>query len=51
MSDFQSSNENEGLPPRLPDDPPDELPTVHGATPLDERVRVITQVLEASGPT
>lgn len=36
------------LPPRLPDDPPDEEPTVPlGATP-EERARILTAVLDLS---
>jgi transcriptional regulator with XRE-family HTH domain len=41
---------DEDLPPRLPDDPIDEEPTVTPATPIADRVRVITAVLEASAP-
>lgn len=33
-------------PPTLPDDPIDEPPTVTADTPLDERVRVITALLD-----
>lgn len=39
---------DDDLPPRLPDDPPDEEPSVTPDTPMAERVRVITAVLEAA---
>lgn len=39
---------DDDLPPRLPDDPPDEEPSVTPNTPMAERVRVITAVLEAA---
>lgn len=39
---------DDDLPPRLPDDPPDEEPSVTPATPMAERVRVVTAVLEAA---
>lgn len=39
---------DDDLPPRLPDDPPDEEPSVTPDTPMPERVRVITAVLEAA---
>ena len=37
---------DEDVPPRLPDDPPDEAPLVTFDTPMRERVEVIAQVLE-----
>lgn len=37
---------DDDLPPRLPDDPPDEEPVVNAATPPDERVRVMNAVLD-----
>jgi len=37
---------DEDNPPRLPDDPADEPPTVDAGTPIDERVKVINAVLE-----
>lgn len=37
---------DEDVPPRLPDDPPDEAPVVGPDTPLDERVRVLRAVLD-----
>lgn len=39
---------DEGLPPRDPGDPPDEAPAVGPDSPIEERVRVITALLEAS---
>ncbi len=36
---------DEDLPPRHPDDPPDEGPSVPWATPMDERVEAIHQAL------
>lgn len=36
---------DEDLPPRLPDDPPDEAPTITFDTPMDERVATIHDVL------
>lgn len=41
---------DEDLPPALPDDPAHEPPTVGPDTPMAERVRIITAVLEASTP-
>lgn len=41
---------DDDLPPRLPDDPPDEEPSVTARTPMAERVRVIAAVLEAAEP-
>ena len=41
---------DEDLPPVLPDDPIDEPPTVGPDTPLADRVRIVTAVLEASFP-
>lgn len=41
---------DEDLPPSLPDDPPDEERTVGPDTPMPDRVRIITAVLEASRP-
>ncbi len=39
---------DEDLPPALPDDPGDEQPTVGPDTPIADRVRIVTAVLEAS---
>lgn len=39
---------DEDLPPRLPDDPADEDPTLSPDASLKERVAVITAVLEAA---
>lgn len=39
---------DEGLPPPEPGDPGDEVPVVGPDTPIEERLRVITAVLEAS---
>ncbi len=39
---------DEGLPPRLPGDPPDEPPTVTPETPMADRARIVTAVLEAA---
>lgn len=36
---------DEDLPPRLPDDPPDEDPVVSAATPMVERVAVMHDLL------
>jgi transcriptional regulator with XRE-family HTH domain len=41
---------DEDLPEPHPDDPVDEPPTVTAATPIEERVRVIHAVLDASVP-
>ncbi len=41
---------DEDLPPPSPDDPRDEQPTVGPGTPLADRVRIVTAVLEASTP-
>lgn len=41
---------DDDLPPRLPDDPPDEAPSVTSTTPMADRVRIITAVLEAATP-
>lgn len=38
---------DEDNPPRLPDDPADEAPLVDARTPIDERVKIITAVLES----
>jgi hypothetical protein len=38
---------DEDLPPALPDDPADEPPTVLADTPVAERTRIITAVLDA----
>lgn len=39
---------DEGLPLPDPHDPPDEEPTVGPGTPIEDRLRVITAVLEAA---
>ncbi|MGH9223292.1 MAG: helix-turn-helix domain-containing protein [Acidimicrobiales bacterium] len=39
---------DEDVPPRLPDDPSDERPTVGPFTSMDERVRIMTAVLDAA---
>lgn len=36
------------LPPSRPDDPPDEAPTVDRNTPMADRARIITAILDAS---
>jgi len=41
---------DDDLPRGLPDDPPDEEPTINPHTPLNERVRRITAMLETSTP-
>jgi transcriptional regulator with XRE-family HTH domain len=38
----------EDLPPRLPDDPPDEPSTVPWSTPLDERIATIHSLQETA---
>lgn len=42
---------DEDLPPADPNDPPDERPTVTARTPMRERVRAITAVLELADAT
>ena len=42
---------DEDDPPRLPDDPVDEAPTVDVNTPIDVRAAVITAVLELASAT
>lgn len=42
---------DEDDPPRLPDDPDDETPTVNSNTPIDDRVALISAVLELGGAT
>ena len=39
------------VPPREPDDPPDELSTVTRNTPIDRRARIIEAVLELADAT
>ena len=41
---------DEALPPPLAGDPPDERPVIGPSASLDDRVRAITAVLEASSP-
>ena len=36
---------DEDLPPRLPEDPPDEVPLITAATPMNERVSAIHDLL------
>ena len=42
---------DEDVPGPLPGDPGDERPTVDSSTPLDERVEIITAVLEQASAT
>lgn len=42
---------DEDDPPRLPDDPVDEAPTVDVNTPIEERLAVINAVLELASAT
>ncbi len=41
---------DDDLPPHLPDDPPDEAPSVTSTTAMADRARIITAVLEAAAP-
>jgi len=42
---------DDDLPPRLPDDPPDEHPALDHSASMEERVRAITALLEAVDAT